>query len=107
MEHKSACIALEYIFALKSKMYSFLADDSIQHKKAKCVSNNVAAAISHNEYKDVLSNKKCLSYSMGRIKSKNHRIRTYEIIKKISDKISFRTASLSSHESITLIFFSS
>ena len=82
MKDKSACIAIEYVFALKSKMYSFLADDSIDHKKAKGVNNNVAAAISQNEYKDVLQNKKCLRHSMSRIKSKNQRIRTYEIIKK-------------------------
>ena len=83
MKDKSACIAIEYIVALKSKMYSFLIDESTEHKKAKGVNNNVVAAISHNEYKDVLSNNKCMRHSMSRIKSKNHRIRTYKIIKEI------------------------
>ena len=39
--------------------------------------------ISHNEYKDVLLNKKCLRHSVNRIQSKDHKIETYEI-----DKIS-------------------
>ena len=42
---------------------------------------NVVAAIIHKEYKDVLSNKKCLRNSMNRIQSKDHRIGTYEINK--------------------------
>ena len=37
--------------------------------------------ISHNEYKDVSLNKKCLRHSMNRIQSKDHRIGTYEINK--------------------------
>ena len=41
----------------------------------------VAARISHNEYKDVLLNKKCLRHSMNRIHSKDQRIRTYEMKK--------------------------
>ena len=42
---------------------------------------NVVAAISHNVYKDVLLNKKCLRHLMNRIQSKDHRIGTYEINK--------------------------
>ena len=51
------------------------------HKKAKDVDKNVAATISHKEYKDVLLNNKCLRHSMNRIQSKNRRIRTYQISK--------------------------
>ena len=60
-------------------MYSFLVDDNREHKKAKGVNRNVAATVSHNEYKDVLLNNKCLRHSMNRIESKNHRLGTYEI----------------------------
>ena len=59
-------------------MYSFLVDDSSEHKKAKSVNKNVVAAISNNEYKDVLLNNKCLRHSMNRIQSKNHKIKTSE-----------------------------
>ena len=50
-------------------MYSFLVDKN-QHKKAKGVNRNVVATISHNEYKDVLLNKKCLRHSMNRTQVK-------------------------------------
>ena len=61
---------------LKPKMYSFLVvDDS----KAKGVNENVVQTISHNKYKNVLSNKNCLRHLMNRIQSKNHGIGTYEI----------------------------
>ena len=58
-----------------------MVDNSSEHKIAKDVNKNVVAAISHNEYKDVLLNNKCLRHSMNRIQSKDHRIGTYEIIK--------------------------
>ena len=60
-------------------MYLYLVDDNREHKKAKGVSKNVVAVISHNEFKDALLNKKCLRHSMNRIQSKDHKIRTYEI----------------------------
>ena len=50
-------------------------------KKGKGVNRNVVATKSHNEYKDVLLNKKCLRHSMNRIQSKHHKIGTYEINK--------------------------
>ena len=54
----------------------YLVDDNSEHKKAKGVNENVVATISHNEYKDVLLNKKCLIHSMNRIQSKDHWTRT-------------------------------
>ena len=45
------------------------------------MNKNVVVTISHNEYKDVLLNNKCLRHSMNRMQSKNHRIGTYEISK--------------------------
>ena len=43
------------------------------------MNKNIVATVSHNEYKDILLNKKCLRHSMNRIQSKDHRLRTYEI----------------------------
>ena len=40
------------------------------------IHKNVVATISHNEYKDVLLNKKCLRHSMNRIQCKDHKIAT-------------------------------
>ena len=47
-------------------------------KKTKGVNRNVVARISHDKYKNVLLNKKCLRHSMNRIQSKDHKIETYE-----------------------------
>ena len=62
-------------------MYSFLVVDSSEHKKAKGMNENVVATIRHNEYKDILLNKKYLRHLMNRIQSKDHKIGTYEIKK--------------------------
>ena len=45
------------------------------------MNKNVVATISHDEYQDILLYKKCVSHSMNRIQSKDHRIGTYEINK--------------------------
>ena len=57
-----------------------LINDNSEHKKAKDENKNVAT-ISHNEYKDVLLNKKHLRHSMNSIQNKDDRIGTYEINK--------------------------
>ena len=58
-----------------------MVDDNSEHEKAKVVNRNAVATIRHNEYKDVLLNKKCLRHSMNRIQSKDHKIGTYKINK--------------------------
>ena len=72
-------------------MYAYLVDDNSEYQKGKGVSRNVVATITHNEYKDVLLNKKCLRHSINRIHSKDHRIETYEIgkvsLSRLDDKI--------------------
>ena len=80
MRDETGSVAIEKFVRLKPKIYSFLVDNS-EHKKAKGVNRNVVATISHNEYKDVLFNNKCLRHSMNRIQSKDHTIGTYEINK--------------------------
>ena len=81
MKDQTAGVAIEEYAALKPKMYSYLVDDNSKHKKAKGVNKNVVATISHNEYKNVSLNKKCLRHSMNGIQSKGRRIGTYEIKK--------------------------
>ena len=53
--------------------------NSTEFKEAKGVNKYVVAKISDNKYKDVLLNKRCLTHSMNRTKSQNHRIGTNEI----------------------------
>ena len=76
-------VTIEEFLGLKSKMYSFLVENS-EYKKAKGVNRNIVLTVSHNEEKYVLLNNKCIKHSMNRVQSKEHRIGTYEI-----NKISF------------------
>ena len=78
MKDKTAGVATEEFVGLKSKICTFLVDNS-EHKKAKDMNRNVVAIASHKEYKDVSINNKCVRHSMNRIESKDHRIGTYEI----------------------------
>ena len=63
-------------------------------KKGRGLYRNIAANISHNEYKDILLNKKCLRHSVKKIQSKDHKIGTYEINKislsRFDDRISIQ-----------------
>ena len=79
MKDETAGAAIEEFVELKPTMNSYLVDDNNELKKTKYVNKNDAATISHDEYKDVLWNEKCLRHSMNRIQSKDHRIGTYKI----------------------------
>ena len=81
MKDKAAGVLIEEFVGLKPKMYSYLVNYNNEHKKAKDVNINCVATISHNEYRDLLLNKKCLRHSMNRIQSKDHKIGNYEINK--------------------------
>ena len=59
LKDETGGVAIEEFLGLKPKMHSFLEDDISKHKKAKGMNRNVVAAVSHNEYKDVLLNNKC------------------------------------------------
>ena len=81
IKDETAGVAIEEFVGLKPKMYPYMVDDNSETKKTMGVNKNVDATISHNEYKDVMLNKKCLRHSMNRIQSKDHRIGTFEINK--------------------------
>ena len=79
MKNKTAAVAIEEFVGLKPKLYSYNAN--IEHKKAEGVNRNVVATITHNKYKDVLLNRKCLRHSMNGIQSRDHKTKTYEMNK--------------------------
>ena len=87
MKDETGGVAIEEFIGLKPKIYSFLVDNSERKK----VNKNVFAKISHNKYKDVLLNNKCIRHSMNRIQSKDRRVGTHEINKTLlssfNDKI--------------------
>ena len=66
MKHETSGVAIENFVGLKPKMHSFFVDDNSEHKKVKGMNKNNLATIGHNEYKDVLLNKKSLRHSMNR-----------------------------------------
>ena len=70
MKDETGGVAIEEFIRLKSKVYFSCADDNSKHKIAKNVNKNIVATICHNEYKDVLLNKKCLRNSKNRIQNK-------------------------------------
>ena len=74
----------QLVLRLKNLRLKYFVNDNSEHKKAKGVNRNAVATISHNEYKDISLNKKCLRHSIKMIESKDHKIGTYEI-----NKISF------------------
>ena len=81
MKDETGSVVIGDFVGLESKMCSFLVDDNSEHKKAKCAYKNIVATLSHNRYKDVLLNNKCIRHSIYRTQSKSHIIRTYEINK--------------------------
>ena len=58
MKDEMGGFAIEQFFELKPKMFSILVSDSSEYKKAIGANENFVGKISHNEYKDVLLNKK-------------------------------------------------
>ena len=58
MKTETTGVAVEEFVGLKLKMYLYLVDDNSEHEKAKGVNKNVIVTISHNEYKNILLNKK-------------------------------------------------
>ena len=66
-------------FRLKSKMFSRVAIDYEEIKKAKRVNKNVVKRIRHREYIDVLFNEKMIRHKMEIIQSKLHKIGTYDV----------------------------
>ena len=75
-----AKIISEFV-GLKPKMYSLTDVDSEEVKKAKGVNKNLVKKTRHEEFADVLFNKKMIRYNMKRIQSKLHRIGTYDVCK--------------------------
>ena len=70
MKEHIAGVASKQFVGLKPKIYSFLVDDSSEHKKEKGVKKHFVATIRHGKYKDVLLKEKCFRHSMKKFKVK-------------------------------------
>ena len=78
MKGETASAVIEEFVGLKSKMYSHWVDENSEHEKVKRVIRNIVAKIIHNEYNNVLLNKKCLRHSINRT---NVKIIKWELMK--------------------------
>ena len=78
MKDETGCFAMEEFLGLKSKMYSFLVDDSSEHEKAKGVNKNVVATITHGECKYVLLNN--ISHKTGTYQINKLSLKCFEYI---------------------------
>ena len=79
--YKNKTPIVEFV-GLRSKMYSYIKDNKMGGKTAKCIKKNIINNnIQHENYKDVLLNKKQLRHSMKSIRSDKHQIGSYEINK--------------------------
>ena len=67
---------------LKSKMYTFLAEDNHESKKAESINKNVVDnELKCGDYKNYLLNKSYMRHKMNGIQSENHNIGSYSISK--------------------------
>ena len=73
-------IIKEFI-GLNSKMYSLIVASDEKIKKAKGINKNTVKNIRHKEYVDIFFNRNIIRHKMKRIKSKLHRIETYDVCK--------------------------
>ena len=77
MKHELGGAEVVEFFGLKFKIYSLIAEDDKEVNKAK----GVNLKLRHDEYLDILFNKKVVRHKMKRIQSFLHRIVTYDIHK--------------------------
>ena len=67
---------------LRSKMYSYIKDNKKGGKTAKGIKKNVIKEdITHEDYKDTLSNNREMYHKMKTMRSQNHELSSYEINK--------------------------
>lgn len=82
MKDEAAGIPITEFVGLRSKMYSYVKDNSNTEKTAKGIRKYVIKKnIQHEDYKDTLQNNKQTFHSMNTIRSVNHQLGSYELNK--------------------------
>ena len=75
-------IPINEFIGLRSKMYSYIKDTNERGKTAKGIKKNVITKdIKHDNYIDVLFNRKQTYHKMKTIRSQDHQLGSYEINK--------------------------
>ena len=79
---EAAGVPICEFIGLKSKMYSYMKDNHNGGKTAKGIKKNVIKNnITHDNYRDTLSNSEQMHHKMKTIRSENHQLSSYEINK--------------------------
>ena len=73
-DEMSGKVISEFV-GLKSKMYSLVTEDDEEKVRAKVINKKLR----HDEFYDVLFDKKVIRHNMKRIQAKKHRLGTYDI----------------------------
>ena len=82
MKDEAAGQIITEFVGLRSKMYSYIKDNMKEERTAKGIKKNIIKKeLKHENYKDVLFNKKQLRHTMKSIRSKKHEIGSFEINK--------------------------
>ena len=77
MKDEMSSKVISEIVGLKSKMYSLVTVDDEEKVRAKGINKKLR----HDEFYDVLFDKKVIRHNMKRIQAKEHRLGTYDICK--------------------------
>ena len=77
MKHEFNGVKIIEFVGLKINVYSWISVDDREVNKAKGINKKLR----HEEYVDVLLNKKVVTHNMKRIQSKLHDIGTYDVFK--------------------------
>ena len=64
MKDETAVVGIKEFVGSKPDVF-LLVDDNSKHKKSKGVNKDIVVTISHNGYKDVLLNNKCLRHPIN------------------------------------------
>ena len=79
---EAAGIPIVEFVGLRSKMYSYMKDNEQESRTAKGIKKNVIKQqLRHDNYKDVLFNKKQMNHTMRTIKSEKHQLGSYTLNK--------------------------
>ena len=79
---EAAGIPITEFVGLRSKMYSYIKDNHKGGKTAKGIKKNtIKNDIKHEDYKNILINKKQIHHTMKTIRSSKHQLGSYEINK--------------------------
>ena len=101
---EAAGIPIVEFVGLRSKIYSYVKDNEEGGKTTKGIKKNVVKNdIKHKDYKNTLFNSQQMHHKMKTIRSKNHKLRSYELVKYLCHVLMINAASIKMKKQVTLM----